>query len=75
MQNADPAIADAEKIIFSRSVREHILQKGRDMVRLRHYCCPHCGTPVGNREVATAERFDVRSVRRWREKRTGQRLP
>jgi hypothetical protein len=49
---ADPAIADAEKIIFSRYVHEHILQKGRDMVRLRHYCCPHCGTPVGNREVA-----------------------
>src|SRR5215216_2967703 len=20
--------------------------------RLRHYVCPHCGTPVGNREVA-----------------------
>jgi len=49
---ADPAIADAEKIIFSRYVHEHILQKARDMVRLRHYCCPHCGTPVGNREVA-----------------------
>jgi len=31
---ADPAIADAEKIIFSRYVHEHILQKGRDMVRL-----------------------------------------
>ncbi len=49
---ADPAIADAEKIIFSRYVHEHILQKGQDMVRLRHYCCPHCGTLVGNREVA-----------------------
>jgi small GTP-binding protein len=49
---ADPAISDAEKIIFSRYVHEHILQKGRDLVRLRHYCCPHCGTPVGNREVA-----------------------
>src|SRR6185369_3732567 len=49
---ADPAIPDAEKIIFSRYVHEHILQKGRDMVRLRHYCCPHCNTPVGNREVA-----------------------
>jgi small GTP-binding protein len=49
---ADPAIANGEKIIFSRYVHEHILEKGRDMVRLRHYCCPHCGTPVGNREVA-----------------------
>ena len=24
----------------------------RDVERLRHYVCPHCGTPVGNREVA-----------------------
>jgi small GTP-binding protein len=49
---ADPAIADEEKIIFSRYIHEHLVQKGRDTVRLRHYCCPHCGTPVGNREVA-----------------------
>jgi len=27
------------------------MQKGQDVVRLRHYVCPHCGTPVGNREV------------------------
>lgn len=49
---ADPKIADEEKIIFIRYVHEHILQKARDMVRLRHYCCPYCNTPVGNREVA-----------------------
>jgi len=49
---ADPSIGDAEKIIFSRYVHEHIQQKGSDMVRLRHYSCLHCGTPVGNREVA-----------------------
>ncbi|NTV47283.1 MAG: DUF4365 domain-containing protein [Chlorobiales bacterium] len=55
---ADPAIADEEKIIFSRYVHEHIQQKGQDIVRLRHYCCPHCGTPVGNREVAM-KRLDV----------------
>jgi len=30
----------------------HLLQNGLDVVRLRHYVCPHCGTPVGNREVA-----------------------
>ncbi len=41
-----------EKIIFSKYVHEHLLQKARDVVRLRHYVCPHCGTPVGNREVA-----------------------
>ena len=48
----DPAIPIEEKIIFGRYVHEHLLKKGRDVVRLRHYVCPHCGTPVGNREVA-----------------------
>ena len=48
----DPAIPMEEKIIFSRYVHEHLLQKGQEVVRLRHYVCPHCGTPVGNREVA-----------------------
>ena len=48
----DPGIPVEEKIIFSRYVHEHLLQKGQDVVRLRHYVCPHCGTPVGNREVA-----------------------
>jgi small GTP-binding protein len=48
----DPAIPLEEMIIFSRYVHEHVLQKGKDVVRLRYYVCPHCGTPVGNREVA-----------------------
>jgi small GTP-binding protein len=48
----DPGIAVDVKIIFSRYVHEHLLQKGQDVLRLRHYVCPHCGTPVGNREVA-----------------------
>ena len=48
----DPAIATEEKIIFSRYVHEHLLQNAKDVVRLRHYVCPHCGTPVGNRDVA-----------------------
>jgi small GTP-binding protein len=48
----DPAISTEEKIIFSRYVHEHLLQNAKDVVRLRHYVCPHCFTPVGNREVA-----------------------
>jgi small GTP-binding protein len=48
----DPAIPLEEKIIFSRYVHEHLLQRAQDVVRLRHYVCPYCGTPVGNREVA-----------------------
>ena len=48
----DPAVAVEEKIIFSKYVHEHLLQHARDVERLRHYVCPECGTPVGNREVA-----------------------
>jgi small GTP-binding protein len=48
----DPAIPVEEKIIFSKYVHEHLLQSGRDVLRLRYYVCPHCGTPVENREVA-----------------------
>ena len=48
----DPGIAMEEKIIFSRYVHEHLLQNAKDVIRLRHYVCPHCGTPVGNRDIA-----------------------
>jgi small GTP-binding protein len=48
----DPTISLEEKIIFSRYVHEHLLQKGRDVMRLRRYVCPRCGTSVGNPEVA-----------------------
>jgi small GTP-binding protein len=48
----DPAIPVEERIIFSKYIHEHLLQNARDVIRLRHYVCPHCGEPVGNREVA-----------------------
>ncbi len=48
----DPSIEVGEKIIFAKYVHEHLLQSARDVVRLRHYVCPHCFTSVGNREVA-----------------------
>ena len=54
----DPGIPVEEKIIFSRYVDEHLRQKGRDVVRLRHYVCPHCGTPAGNLEVAMRKLMD-----------------
>jgi small GTP-binding protein len=59
----DPSIGVEEKIVFSRYVHEHLLQKGQDIVRLRYYVCPHCGTPVGNREVA------MRRLEAWLEKK------
>lgn len=48
----DPTIPLEEKIIFSKYVHEHLLLNARDVERLRHYVCPHCGTSAGNREVA-----------------------
>jgi small GTP-binding protein len=48
----DPMIAMEEKIIFSKYVHEHLQQNAVKATRLRHYVCPHCGTPVGNREIA-----------------------
>jgi small GTP-binding protein len=48
----DPAVAIEEKIIFSKYVHEHLLQQARNVERLRQYVCPHCGTPVGNRDLA-----------------------
>lgn len=51
----DPTISTQEKIIFSHYVHEHLLQNARDVERLRHYICPHCGTPVENRD----ERLDA----------------
>src|SRR5262249_34707256 len=58
----DPIIAMEEKIIFSKYVHEHLLQKAHDVVRLRHYVCPQCGTLVGNREVA------MKRLEAWLEK-------
>ena len=48
----DPAIPVEEKMLFSKYVHEHLMAKGQEVRRLRHYVCPHCGTPVENREVA-----------------------
>jgi len=54
----DPAVLMEAKFIFSKYVHEHLLQHARDVARLRHYGCPECGTPVGNREVAMKRLHD-----------------
>lgn len=47
----DPIIPMEEKIIFAKYVHEHLLQNAKNVERMRHYVCPYCGTPAGNREV------------------------
>jgi len=48
----DPELPVEEKILFSKYIHEHVMRKGQDVVRLRHYVCSHCGTEAGNRDVA-----------------------
>lgn len=48
----EPQIPDETKVTFIKYVHEHLLQKGLDVERYRHYVCPYCGTPVENRKTA-----------------------
>ena len=48
----DPAISTDTKLLFARFVHEHLKLKANDIVRLRHYVCPVCHTPVRDRETA-----------------------
>ena len=48
----DPAISTDTKLLFARFVHEHLKLKANDIVRLRHYVCPHCNNPVRDRETA-----------------------
>ena len=41
-----------EQVIFANYIHGHFGETCDQAVRLRHYVCPECGTPVGNREVA-----------------------
>lgn len=43
----DPGVAVEEKIIFSRYVHEHLLQKGQEVVRLRHHDAEADGGQAG----------------------------
>ncbi len=48
----EPGISDDTKVTFIRYVHEHLKTKAQDVVRLRHYVCPHCNTPIENRKTA-----------------------
>ena len=65
----DPTIPVEEKILFSKYIHEHVMQKGQEVVRLRHYVCPHCGTVAGNREIA------MKRLNEWLEGDRGKDVP
>lgn len=48
----EPGVADDMKVTFIRYVHDHLQTNAQDVKRLRHYVCPHCHTPVENRNTA-----------------------
>jgi small GTP-binding protein len=48
----EPGVPEDTKVTFIRYVHEHLKVKAQDLVRLRHYVCPHCHTSVENRRTA-----------------------
>jgi len=44
-------VPDDSKVTFIRYVHDHLKQKDAEVVRVRHYVCPHCETPVENRKA------------------------
>ena len=48
----DPDAPMDDKVIFATYVHDHLSAKCDEVIRLRHYVCEKCGTPVGNREIA-----------------------
>jgi WD40 repeat protein len=48
----DPAVSDDLKVMFTKYVHEHLLEKGKDVLRLRHFVCPHCGHTVKDSDYA-----------------------
>ncbi len=46
------SVTHQELVIFANYIRAHLGERCEQAVRLRHYVCPDCGTPMDNREVA-----------------------
>jgi small GTP-binding protein len=44
-------VTQQEQVIFANYIHAHLGDKCEQAVRLRHYVCPNCHTPKGNREV------------------------
>jgi small GTP-binding protein len=48
----DKDVPEGERILFGKYVHEHLKKHAKIVERERHYACPGCHTPVGNRDVA-----------------------
>jgi hypothetical protein len=45
-------VTPQEQVIFANYIHGHLVEKATGPQRERHFVCPHCDTPVANREVA-----------------------
>lgn len=44
-------ISEDTQVTFIRYVHDHLISRGNDVKRYRQYVCPHCGSPVENRNT------------------------
>ncbi len=47
----EPSIPDDTKVTFVRYVHDHLREKDPDIIRERHYVCPHCQKPLNDHEA------------------------
>ena len=47
----DPGIPEDTRVTFIRYIHDHLKSKDPNMVRARHYVCPHCQAPVENQQA------------------------
>lgn len=48
----EPGVPDETKVTFILYVDDHLNKTAQDVVRLRHYVCPHCGKTIEDQEAA-----------------------
>ena len=53
-----PGVRMEDQVIFANYIHKHLLARSESVQRLRHYVCPHCGTPKGNPEVLMQKLID-----------------
>ena len=60
----EPDIPDDTRVTFIRYVHEHLKGKDPDVVRVRHYVCPHCSEAVeGTRAVEERLKAGRKTIR------------
>ena len=47
----EDGVPDETKLLILSFIQEHLLRRAQEIVRVREYVCPHCQTPLKNREA------------------------